>query len=104
MAENRKGNGDEDGVETTQVLIGDDGTENGRGVTPEGVEGRDTEGSTLTHTQSSGLTLEAGVPTSGLTWGEWALDVVGVCRWTVSDRVPHDPVHVGRNVHRTEQP
>lgn len=76
-------NGDENGVEATKVFVGDDGTDDGSSVGPEGVELADAEGSALTHAQGAGLAVRAGITTGGLLDavddGEVLLDEVGVC-------------------------
>jgi hypothetical protein len=47
MTQDREGDGDEDGVETAKVFVGNDGTDDGCAVRPERVELSDTERGTL---------------------------------------------------------
>lgn len=72
----------EDGVEAAKVLISNDSTDDGCGVSPERVEGTNTEGRTLAHAETTRLTLSAGIFTSGLNNtvddGQILLDKVGV--------------------------
>lgn len=78
VADDGEANGEENGVEASEVLIGNDGTHDGSGVGPESIEGADTSGSLLAHTQSTGLTLGARVGTSARALRARTLDEVGV--------------------------
>lgn len=66
MTQDREGDGDEDGVETSEVFVGDNGTDDGCAVCPERVELTDTEGCTLPHAQRAWLTLWPRILASGL--------------------------------------
>ena len=66
MAENREGDGDENGVETTKVLISNDGTDDRRGIRPEGIELADTERGPLSHAKCTGLTIGPWITTGRL--------------------------------------
>ena len=63
-----------DGHVTSQVLIGDVGTEERHEVLPELVEGGDTESSALAHAQNTGL---VGVSTSGGAFRKSVVNEVG---------------------------
>ena len=83
MTDDGESDGDEDSVEATEVLVGDNSTDDGCCVGPERVEGTNTERGTLAHTEGAGLTLRARVFTSSLDYavndGQLLLDEVGVC-------------------------
>lgn len=64
-----------DGLVPSKVLIGQVGSEQGGQVDPKGVEGGQTEGGLLAHTESTGLAIVATGSGSG-TWGEGSLDKV----------------------------
>lgn len=66
MTDKRKGNGEEDSVESSEVLVGNDGADDGCGVGPEGVELGDTEGGALSHAESTRLTVRSRVATGAL--------------------------------------
>jgi len=82
MADDGESNGDEDGVVASQVLVCNDSTNDWGGVAPERVESVDTERSTLTHSQSSRLTIGPRVLSSRLNNAvdlrKFPLNVVGV--------------------------
>lgn len=87
VTDDGEGDGDEDGVKATEVLIGDNGTDDGSGVGPERVEGTNTERGTLSHTETSRLPLRTGVFASGLNYTvdnrQFLLNKVGVCERSV---------------------
>ena len=82
MTDDGEGDGNEDGVVATEVLVGNDGAYYGRSVGPERVEGTNTERGTLAHVEGTGYTIFSGVSSSGLedavNHGQGPLDKVGV--------------------------
>lgn len=69
----------DNGLEATEVGVGDPSTEERADVDPEGVEGGQTEGDLLAHVEGTGLSLSiAGVGSSTSGGGERPGDVVGV--------------------------
>lgn len=86
MTDDGKGDSDEDGVKATEVLVRDDGTDDGGRVGPERVEGTNTKRGTLSHAQTTGLALGTRVLSSALDYtinnGQVLLDEVGV--WVAS--------------------
>lgn len=78
VAEHSNADGVEDGLETTEVGIGDVGSEQRQDIGPEGVEGGDVEGNLLAETETTGLGFVAAW-VEGSTGGSWPLlgDEVG---------------------------
>ena len=122
MADDGEGNSNEDGIEATKVLIGNNGTcvksdscfsagirkqrltENGGCVGPERVESIDTKRSTLAHSKRTWLTIRTRVLASGLRNAiddrQVLLNVIRVCRALAFSKTTMNC----RNIHNTWHP